>query len=314
MAKTQRWRRRSPAEESAVDATVETAVEEPQEGATLTETKAAEKGAASAEATKDAADAEAEDVEDPEDVEEPAAPRTGRPRLTQRAPLTLIQAAHPRQAVLTAAFVAVAAALSGRAAREVAVVAATVLVGQAILGWHNDLTDRRRDARHETPGKPVAQGHLDPGTAWFALTCGVLLVVPLSITSGVTAGGVYLLSLVVGLLGNVALRQGLLSWLPWALSYGLLPAYLSYGGWGGEFRGDAPNPVLTLLFALLGVGVHFLRALWGLVPDHEDGWTYLPLRLGLKLGATRLLVLAGVYSSLVLVLIAFTGSYSGLAR
>ncbi|WP_134739845.1 UbiA family prenyltransferase [Nocardioides sp. 503] len=295
MAKTQRWRRRSPAPETAVDATVDPVEDEAEDGTTLTDPEPPEPDEKTAE---DRA---------------PARPR-GRLRLTDRVPVLLLQAAHPRQAVLTAAFVGLAAALSGRATREVVVVVATVLVGQAILGWHNDLTDRARDARHDTPGKPIAQDRLDPGTAWFALTCAVLLVVPLSITSGVTAGGVYLLSLVVGLLGNVALRQGLLSWLPWALSFGLLPAYLSYGGWGGEFRGDAPHPVMTLLFALLGVGVHFLRALWGLVPDHEDGWTYLPLKLGLRLGATRLLVLSGVYTAVVLALIAFAGTYTGLAR
>jgi hypothetical protein len=297
MAKTQRWRRRSPAEEGSVGTTAGTAEEEAHDGATRTVTEPAEGPA------------------DPPSGQGGKSPRPrGRLRLTERAPLLLVQAAHPRQALLTAAFVGVAAALSGRATREVVVVVATVLVGQAILGWHNDLTDRSRDARHDAPGKPIAQDRLDPGTAWFALICAVLLVVPLSITAGVTAGGVYLLSLVVGLLGNVTLRQGFLSWLPWALSFGLLPAYLSYGGWGGQFRGDAPNPVMTLLFALLGIGVHVLRALWGLVPDNEDGWTYLPLKLGLRLGATRLLVVAGVYTSVVLVLIAFTATYSGLTR
>ncbi|WP_309649371.1 UbiA family prenyltransferase [Nocardioides sp.] len=238
----------------------------------------------------------------------------GRLGLRDRMPVLLLQAAHPRQAVLTAVGLAAAAALSGRPTREVAVVLATVLVGQVILGWHNDLVDRRRDARHEQPGKPLATERLDPGTAWFALTCGVLLVVPLSITSGITAGSAYLLSLVVGLLGNVVLRKGKLSWLPWAVSFGLFPAYLSYGGWGGAFEGTPPTWQMTALFALLGVGVHVLRALWGLVADNEDGWTYLPLTLGLRLGATRLLALAGVYTSVVLVLMAFTATYVGLRQ
>ena len=39
-----------------------------------------------------------------------------------------------------------------------------------------------------------------------------------------------------------------------------------------------------------------MRAVWGLVADHEDGWTYLPLKLGLKLGATRLLALSTLYT------------------
>ncbi len=47
---------------------------------------------------------------------------------------------------------------------------------------------------------------------------------------------------------------------------------------------------MVVLAALLGVGVHLLRSIWGLVADDEDGWTYLPLRLGRRLGATRLLV------------------------
>ena len=40
---------------------------------------------------------------------------------------------------------ALVAALSGRAPREIALVALTVLLGQAVLGWHNDLVDRERD-------------------------------------------------------------------------------------------------------------------------------------------------------------------------
>ena len=62
-----------------------------------------------------------------------------------------------------------------------------------------------------------------------------------------------------------------------------------------------------MLAALLGIGVHLLTALWGLVPDNEDGWTYLPLKLGLRLGASRLLWVAATYTVLVLVGLAFAG-------
>ena len=299
MAKTQRWKaRRSAGEGSAVEA-----------GSTR---KDGSLGGDTVLAEVPPDEALAPPVATPPPDPQRRAP--GRLALRERLPVLLVQASHPRQAVLTAAGLAACAAISGRPTREVAVVLATVLVGQVILGWHNDLVDRRRDARHETPGKPIASERLDPGTAWFALTCAVLLVVPLSITSGVTAGSAYLLSLVVGLLGNVVLRKGRLSWLPWAVSFGLFPAYLSYGGWGGAFEGTPPTWQMSVLFALLGVGVHVLRALWGLVADNEDGWTYLPLRLGLRLGATRLLALAGVWTSVVLVLIAFAATYVGLRQ
>ncbi len=229
-------------------------------------------------------------------------------------PVLLVRTAHPRQAVLTAAAVAGAAALAGRSARELGLVFGTVLVGQSILGWHNDLVDRHRDRSHQTPGKPLAQDRLDPGTVWFALLCAVLLVVPLSVANGVIAGSAYLISLAVALLGNVVLRRGLLSWLPWALSFALLPAFLSYGGWGGAATGNPPEIVITVLAGLLGIGVHFLRALPGLVHDNEDGLRHLPLRLALKIGATRLLILSSVYTAAVLVALLAAGASVGLGQ
>lgn len=229
-----------------------------------------------------------------------------------RGPVPLVRAAHPLQALLTAAGLALVAALSGRPLREVGLVFATVLLGQVVLGWHNDLVDRVRDRRHDLPGKPVAQGFLDPGNTWFALLCGVLALVPLAVSTGVTAGCFYLLSVAVGVLGNVVLRTGALSWLPWAVSFALYPCYLSYGGWGGAAVGDPPQPVVVVLFALLGIGVHFLRALGGLVPDHEDGWTTLPLRAALRIGAARLLAATAVYLTLVVAALAAAGTWVGL--
>ena len=241
-------------------------------------------------------------------------------RATQRfsvrnlGPVLLVRAAHPRQAFLTAAGLTAAAALAGRTTRELGLVFATVLVGQAILGWHNDLVDRRRDLAHGAAGKPVAQDRLEPGTVWFSLACAVLLVIPLSISNGVTAGSAYLLSLAAGLLANVVLRKGWLSWLPWATSYALFPAFLSYGGWGGAATGNPPEISITVLAGLLGVGVHFLRALPGLVADNEDGYRHLPLRIALRTGATRLLVLSSLWTALVLVGLVVAGNAVGLAQ
>jgi hypothetical protein len=234
--------------------------------------------------------------------------------LAHTTPVLLLRAAHPRQALITAVGVAVAAALSGREGREVALVFATVLVGQGILGWHNDLMDRRRDERRLPSGKPIADGYLDPGTAWFALICGVLLVVPLAVSNGVTAGCLYLASLGIGLVGNVVLRRGLLSWVTWAAAFALYPAFLSYGGWGGEATGNPPQVAMVVLAALLGIGVHVLSALPGLVADHEDGYRHLPLRLALKIGATRLLVLALAWTVLDVVGLLVVGNAVGLSR
>ena len=109
--------------------------------------------------------------------------RPARRSLGQLGPVLLLRAAHPRQALLTALAIAGVAAVSGRAGREVGVVFATVLVGQAMIGWHNDLSSTGC-VTWPTSGRAsrVADGSLDPGTVWFAIACGALLVVPLSIT------------------------------------------------------------------------------------------------------------------------------------
>ena len=232
-------------------------------------------------------------------------------RVSTTLPVLLAEAAHPKQALLTALGLAALAAVAGRPAREAGLVFATVLVGQTILGWDNDLVDRVRDERHGLPGKPVAQGLLEPGTVWFSLTCALLLVVPLSLGAGPRAGGAYLIGLLIALVGNRFLRGSVLSFLPWVLSFGLYPAYISYGGWNGVPSPTTPSVTVTVLGALLGLGIHILRALPGLVPDNADGLRSLPLRLALKTGAPRLLVVAGVFTGAVSVALVITGRALG---
>jgi 4-hydroxybenzoate polyprenyltransferase len=255
----------------------------------------------------------------PEPEPEPPAPTPAPPARIRRGwreagPLLVLRSAHPKQAFLTAAGVAAAAALAGRPTRELGLVFVTVLVGQTIVGWHNDLRDRARDAANETPRKPLAEGLLDPGTLWFLIACAALLLVPLAIANGVIAGVTYLVIVVVSLLGNLIFRKGWLSWLPWAVSYGLYPAFLSYGGWGGTAEGSPPEISITALAALLGVCVHFLRALPGLVADNRDGYRHLPLRVALRTGAPRLLWIMIVLTVLVVAAILVVGNRVGLAQ
>ncbi len=232
----------------------------------------------------------------------------------QWTPLLLFQAAHAKQAIVTALAMGGVAVLVERPAQEAGVVLLTVLVGQTILGWHNDIVDKARDEAHRTPRKPIADGRLDAGAAWYAITVAALILVPLSITTGITAGAIYLVSVCIGMLGNVVLRTGFFSWVTWAASFAMLPAYLSYGGWGGQAVGEPPETAITILAALLGIGVHFMRAVWGLVADHEDGWTYLPLKLGLRLGATRLLALSTLYTVGIAVALGVVGYNQGLSQ
>jgi hypothetical protein len=250
-------------------------------------------------------------VDEPED--DLGAP-SGRFSLRSWTPLLLLQTTHPKQAVLTALCMGGVAVLTGRSPKEVGVIVCTVLVGQAILGWHNEVVDRRKDQDNQVPGKPVADGRLDAGTVWYAIIAAFWILLPLAVTTGITAGCIYMGSVAVGMLGNVLLRTGFFSWWSWAVSFAMLPAYLSYGGWGGQALGNPPETSITVLAALLGIGIHFLRSVWGLVADHAEGWTYLPLKLGMKMGATRLLMLSTLYTVVIVVLLGVFGVRDGLSR
>ena len=237
-----------------------------------------------------------------------------RTRVSSWTPVALGRATHPRLGLVTALGLAGAAALSGRSSQAVGMVLATTLVGQAVLGWHNDLVDRVRDTSHERADKPLVRGDLDPSTVWFWLAVAVMLVVPLAVFHGVWAGLAYLGYLLVGILGNVLLRGGWLSWVPWAASYALLPAFLAYGGFAGQGRETPPEISVTVLAALLGVCVHVVVALPGLVADNQDERRHLPLRIALRTGAPRLLWISLIATGLVLAGLLLAGARVGLTQ
>jgi 4-hydroxybenzoate polyprenyltransferase len=203
----------------------------------------------------------------------------------------LVSATHPKQAVFLAAVLGVLAAVDGRAEREYLLVAAAVLVVQLSLGLSNDLCDQHHDYRAQTPGKPIAEGVVPAPRASYWMYVLILLAVPLSMYSGTAAGIALVATLPIGWVHNRWLHRTAFSWLGWALTFALLPAFLAYGGWGGGVHGDAPTYAVTGAAAAVGFCLHFVTTLGDLVEDHKSGARNLPLRLALRMGAPRLLVL-----------------------
>lgn len=213
--------------------------------------------------------------------------------------LSLVMAGHPLATLAVTVGLAAAAALSGRPLLEVGLVAATVLVGQLTVAWVDDVVDRERDRETGRPDRPVARGWVDPGTVTFWIAVAVLVLVPLSIANGTWAGLSYLGAVLAQWLYHLAFKRSALSFVPWAVAYGLFPAFLSYGGLGGGMHGGPPTWTMTVLAALLGVAVHFLLALPDLVQDNQTGQRHLPLRLALRTGAPRLLWITIAFTVLV---------------
>ena len=212
---------------------------------------------------------------------------------------SLVLACHPLPTAAMTIVLTAAAALSGRSGVECLLVAATVLTGQLTVGWINDVVDADRDRRVGRRDKPVAMGWLDPGTVTFATACAFLVVVPLSVANGTVAGIAHLAAVLSAWAYNFWFKRTVLSWLPYAVSFGLLPAFLSYGGLGGGYHGGPPTIAMTVLAGLLGIGIHFANTLPDLVEDNETGVRHLPLRIALRIGAPKLLWITTAYTVLV---------------
>ena len=202
----------------------------------------------------------------------------------------LVRSAHPKQAVFLTAVIGILAAIDGRPEREYLVTAAAVLAVQLSLGLSNDLSDQHHDYRAQTAGKPIATGALPATRASYWMMVLVLLAVPLSMYSGTAAGVALIATLPIGWAHNRWLHRTAFSWLGWTLTFGLLPAFLAYGGWGKGVHGDAPTYAVTGAAAAVGFCLHFVTTLGDLVEDNKSGARNLPLRLALRIGAPRLLV------------------------
>lgn len=209
----------------------------------------------------------------------------------------LIRASHPEPAV---AVTTVAGLLSwGVGHRPVAVlaVAATVLATQLAVGWTNDWLDAERDARVGRADKPVPAGRVGRTTVGLAGLLAAAATPVLGLASNPTAALWITLALVSALLYNWPLKATAVSVLPYAFSFGVLPAFVVLALPG------APTPPVWLVAAgaLLGAGGHFANALPDLADDVRTGVRGLPHRLGpagsraaavlLLLAATAVLVL-----------------------
>ena len=185
----------------------------------------------------------------------------------------LVRACHPEP---TVAVTGLAALLAGAAGAPVLPVAAAFLSGQLVTGWSNDWIDRDRDRRTGRADKPVVAGRLEAGTLRTATLLAGAACLPLSLALGLRAGLAHLLAVGSALAYNAGLKSGLLSWLPYAVSFALLPSVVVLAAPAGRFA-----PLWAgAAGALLGVGAHLANALPDLEDDLRTGVRGLPHRLG----------------------------------
>ncbi|MFI6256372.1 UbiA family prenyltransferase [Micromonospora zamorensis] len=211
--------------------------------------------------------------------------------------LGLVRASHPEPAAAVTAVSGLLAWGVGHRPTGIVSVVLAVLASQLAVGWTNDALDAERDATVGRTDKPVAAGAVGRRTTAWAATVAAVACPLLALTTNPTAAFWLTVALVSALLYDWPLKATAFSVLPYAVSFGALPAFVVLALPG------QPTPPAWLLVAAacLGAGAHFANVLPDLADDARTGVRGLPHRLGaagsriaaagLLLAATAALVL-----------------------
>jgi 4-hydroxybenzoate polyprenyltransferase len=192
--------------------------------------------------------------------------------------LGLVRATHPVPAVSVT--VIVGALMLAREAKPAALTWAVLstAAGQASVGWSNDYLDRRRDAAAGRREKPIVAGTLSPRVVIAAAVLAFGFSVALAVPLGAAETAVIAIAVSSAWSYNAGLKDTLLSWAPYALSFGLLPVFV----WFATPEAGAPPPWIVAGASLLGMAGHLMNVLPDLESDARSPHRGLPHRLGLR--------------------------------
>jgi 4-hydroxybenzoate polyprenyltransferase len=194
-----------------------------------------------------------------------------------RRPRALVDACHPLPTLAVTGVVALLSAAAGRSAGGVALMAAATLVGQLSVGWCNDAYDAERDRRAGRTEKPIVRGDVAASTVWRAAVTALVLAVPLSfVAAGLLGGAAHVVAVLSAWAYDLRLKTTVLSWLPYAVSFGLVPAYVFLG----LTPAVVPPAWLVAAAALLGVSAHLANGLPDIESDSSVGAGGAVARLG----------------------------------
>ena len=213
--------------------------------------------------------------------------------------LALLRASHFPQTLAMTLFLAIAAAITSVQGWQLWCFVAAVLFGQLSVGWMNDFVDAKLDRSVSRSEKPVVIGQLSRNSLKFPIATALILVVPLSILAAGWIGGMaHILAVASAQVYNIFLSRTIWSWLPYAISFGLLPFFIAQTA-SAALR---PETAMVVLFSLVGVIAHLLNAL----PDIELDRTAGKGGLAVSLGRQKSLLLAAGLSVLAITILLYT--------
>lgn len=207
--------------------------------------------------------------------------------------LAALRMVHPAPAIAVVGLTTVLAAiLSSEAGApvfsgRVVLVALSVLGSQIVTGVMNDWADRERDALTQ-PSKPIPAGEARPSTALVLAAVGLALQVAASLPLGWLTLLLGLLAVGSALAYDLWLSRTVASFVPYLVSFGLLPLWIA-AGVGVPLERVAPASLLVGPFA---VAAHLANTLKDFEGDAAVRSGNLAQRLGRPRASWLAVVLA----------------------
>ena len=187
-----------------------------------------------------------------------------------------IRACHPGPTAAVTVVITAFAWSIGWRLPGIAFLLVTVLVGQLSVGWSNDAFDARLDAMSGRVGKPTVVARVTARGLWIGAVSALAISVVLSwLVAGAIGGSLHVFALAMAWIYNLRLSRTAWSWLPYALAFGAVPGFVSYG-----LDGQPPSWWATACFAIIGVSAHLANALPDLDSDAAAGRGGFAVRLG----------------------------------
>ena len=203
-----------------------------------------------------------------------------------RTVLALARASHLPPTLVVTALAVLLAVEAGAPGAVTALVGLAVLTGQLTIGWSNDLLDAARDRAVGRADKPLATGELGTRTLTAALAVAVVACVGSSLALGLPAALAHLVLVGGGWAYNLGLKSTVLSWLPYVLAFGALPAV----PWLALDPPVLPPAWMLVVGGLLGAGAHVVNVLPDLADDAATGVRGLPHRIGRRASGVLVVV------------------------
>ncbi len=193
-----------------------------------------------------------------------------------RSPLwALLRACHPMPTAAVTIGASILAATAGADAGRTLLIGIAVLTGQLSVGWSNDWFDAARDRGVGRADKPIVARGLTARTVAASALVAAAATTGFSLLLGWTPGVLHLIAVGSAWLYNWPLKATPVSVLPYLVSFGLLPAFVTTAA--GH---STPPGWLVVAGSLLGGGAHFANVLPDFAHDDQTGVRGLPHRLG----------------------------------